>query len=443
MACLPREHACKYLTNNLLLHFTTEYTMKIRKIFTHCLLALTCGYGAPTLAHAAIPNGTNTASVRGISSSQSQPAAFSNTATVYQDCNFGGYAVGLGVGNYTLAQLTAKKVRDNDLSSLKVNSGYEVVLYENDNFSGRSIILRGQQSCLVDSAFNDKASSLRVRTATPTFAPPQATIFLPQNNMEFAAPDSVTISVRAISPESFGGVAKVEYFSDGTKIGETTTRAASGRYDYVWSNVPLGTHILTAQATSYQGVTGPLSAPVTITMWWAPPKAQIILPDNKAVFTAPASVTISVRAISPESFGSVAKVEYFSNGTKIGETTDRAASGRYDYAWGSVPAGTYALTAQATNFQGFTGPLSAPVSITVKDAVDFTVYANPATNKVYVVSSAKAPITSVQLYSVGGRLSSAAAAGEVNISDLYDGLYFVLVQDAAGNMQKKKVVIQH
>ena len=89
-----------------------------------------------------------------------------STATVYKHCNYGGYAVGLPVGNYTLAQLQARGVLDNDVSSIKVQSGFEVVLYANDNYSGNSIIIGSDDTCLVDNNFNDVTSSIRVRTAT-------------------------------------------------------------------------------------------------------------------------------------------------------------------------------------------------------------------------------------------------------------------------------------
>ncbi|WP_445722231.1 carbohydrate-binding protein [Flavobacterium sp.] len=84
-------------------------------------------------------------------------------ATVYKDCNYGGYAVNLVAGNYTLSQLQAKGIANDDISSLKVNNGYEIVLYNDDNFLGSSIIVVGNDSCLVDNGFNDITSSLRVR----------------------------------------------------------------------------------------------------------------------------------------------------------------------------------------------------------------------------------------------------------------------------------------
>ncbi|NHN24811.1 carbohydrate-binding protein [Flavobacterium jejuense] len=87
-------------------------------------------------------------------------------ATVYKHCNYDGYAVNLSIGNYTWSQLQAKGVLDNDISSLKVQSGYEMVLYANDNFTGTSIIINANNACLVANSFNDVATSVRVRAIT-------------------------------------------------------------------------------------------------------------------------------------------------------------------------------------------------------------------------------------------------------------------------------------
>lgn len=83
----------------------------------------------------------------------------SGVATVYQHCNYGGSVASLNEGRYTLAQLQALGVRNDDLSSAKVNPGYQLTLYENDNFAGRSVTKTGNAGCLVDDAFNDLTTS--------------------------------------------------------------------------------------------------------------------------------------------------------------------------------------------------------------------------------------------------------------------------------------------
>ncbi|QIX60227.1 carbohydrate-binding protein [Hymenobacter sp. BT18] len=92
----------------------------------------------------------------------------SGVAMMYKDCNYTGTAVGLDAGDYTLAALQSRGILNDDISSVKVNTGYEVVLYENDNFAGASIVVNASNSCLVGNTWNDRASSLRVRTAGVT-----------------------------------------------------------------------------------------------------------------------------------------------------------------------------------------------------------------------------------------------------------------------------------
>ena len=83
--------------------------------------------------------------------------------TFYKDCSFGGPAVNIGVGDYNMATMNSKGILDDDISSIKIPSGYKVILYWDDNFTGSSLTLTGNDDCLVDNGWNDKATSFRVR----------------------------------------------------------------------------------------------------------------------------------------------------------------------------------------------------------------------------------------------------------------------------------------
>ncbi|WP_046247423.1 carbohydrate-binding protein [Hymenobacter terrenus] len=91
-----------------------------------------------------------------------QPGNTSRFATLYQDCNYGGTAVGLGTGDYTLSQLQARGVTNDAISSLKVANGYEAQLFFDDNFSGTSVTINSDLSCF-SADWNDNVSSLKVR----------------------------------------------------------------------------------------------------------------------------------------------------------------------------------------------------------------------------------------------------------------------------------------
>jgi hypothetical protein len=127
---------------------------------------------------------------------------------VYKDCNYGGYVTTLGVGNYTLSQLQNMGVLNDDISSVKVNSGYQVQLFLDDNFTGTSITLTADNSCLVANNFNDKASSLKV-TAT-SLAAARTTTELPTENRLIIYPNPVinTLQLNAIQPFA-GSIIKV------------------------------------------------------------------------------------------------------------------------------------------------------------------------------------------------------------------------------------------
>ncbi|WP_018751226.1 carbohydrate-binding protein [Paenibacillus sanguinis] len=90
-----------------------------------------------------------------------------NGAIFYADINYGGKAVTLGVGNYTLSQLNAKGIPNDWMSSLKVPSGWTVEVYQNDNFRGTRWTFTASSSW-VGNAINDKMSSVKIYTGSPS-----------------------------------------------------------------------------------------------------------------------------------------------------------------------------------------------------------------------------------------------------------------------------------
>ncbi|HYC83878.1 MAG TPA: Ig-like domain-containing protein, partial [Chryseosolibacter sp.] len=183
-------------------------------------------------------------------------------------------------------------------------------------------------------------------------ANPTASITSPANNASFAAPASITIN--ATASDTDGTIAKVEFFNGSALLGTDM----SAPYSFSWSNVGAGNYSLTAKATDNAGGTG-TSAVISVTVTGnTAPTASITAPANNAAFTAPATITISASA--SDAGGSVTKVEFFQGATKLGEDL----SSPYSWSWANVAAGSYSLTAKATDNTGLTGT-SSPVNITV------------------------------------------------------------------------------
>lgn len=83
-------------------------------------------------------------------------------ATLYQHCDYGGYSASLNVGSYTLGQLQALGVANDDISSLQLQSGYQITMYQHDNFGGNVLVKTSSDNCLVNEGFNDDISSVVV-----------------------------------------------------------------------------------------------------------------------------------------------------------------------------------------------------------------------------------------------------------------------------------------
>ena len=93
----------------------------------------------------------------------------------------------------------------------------------------------------------------------------------------------------------------------------------------------------------------------------APPTSAITAPANGATFGAPATITLT--ATATDSDGTIAKVEFFAGSTLVGTDT----SAPFSVSWSNVAAGSYSLTAVATDNGNATGT-SAAVAITVTGA---------------------------------------------------------------------------
>src|SRR5439155_20844 len=130
-------------------------------------------------------------------------------------------------------------------------------------------------------------------------------------------------------------------------------------YTYTWANVPAGRYSLTATAQFDQGSPA-TSTPITMTVGsgasasqMAPPVATVNAPSSGSTFAAGASITVMATGSAP---AGMVRLDVFAGSTLIGSGTTSPVYA----AWTNVPAGTYILTAVATDTIGATGR-SAPV----------------------------------------------------------------------------------
>ena len=104
------------------------------------------------------------------------------------------------------------------------------------------------------------------------------------------------------------------------------------------------------------------------------PMVSLTAPADKQAFTAPATVALAASATAGTG-KTIAKVEFYSGATKLGEDL----SAPYTYSWANVAAGTYSVTAVATDNAG-TASTSPAVAVKVnvpKAAFSGTAYPIP------------------------------------------------------------------
>ncbi|EMS72586.1 beta-1,3-glucanase family protein [Ruminiclostridium cellobioparum] len=143
------------------------------------------------------------------------PPPETNGVTFYADINYGGTAITLGAGNYTLAQLNTKGIPNDWMSSLKVPDGWTVEVYEHDNFGGTKWTYTSSSSWVGTDA-NDRMSSVKVISGTPV-----QTVAAPAFN---PAAGGYTSSVSVTLACATSG-ATIRYTTDGS-----TPTAASAQY---------------------------------------------------------------------------------------------------------------------------------------------------------------------------------------------------------------------
>ena len=91
------------------------------------------------------------------------------------------------------------------------------------------------------------------------------------------------------------------------------------------------------------------------------PSAQLTQPADGSVFRAGSTVTIE--AVASDTDGTITKVEFFADETRLGEATQAP----YRYLWASPAAGTHVLTAKATDNAG-NSTVAASALVTINEA---------------------------------------------------------------------------
>lgn len=277
--------------------------------------------------------------------------------------------------------------------------------------------------------------------------PPVVSLTAPANNAQINAGTAITITATASDPG--GTVAKVEFFDGASKLGEDT----SNPYSFSWNNASAGSHSITAKATDNLGLsTTSTAVVVTVNAVNGAPTVTLTAPANNAEFQQ--GDAISLAATAADGNGTVAKVEFFQGGVKLGEDV----TAPYSFSWANAPLGTYSLTAKATDNQGAattsnavtivvkTDPGAAPPTGPTVDAgsdVELTLPDNSTSLTATISAGQATKFEWSQVSGPGTAVMADADRAEMNISGLVEGTYVfeVVATDASGKTGIDQVTV--
>ena len=198
---------------------------------------------------------------------------------------------------------------------------------------------------------------------------PTVTLASPANNAVF--PAGSPIGLEASTSDAYGMVTQVQFFQGTTSLGIITRSP----YIFIWNNAAIGTNALTAVASDNYGITA-TSSVVNVTID-TPPSITLTNPQNYSIFPAGSNIGIDANATDVD--GTVTAVQFFQGTNSLGIFTNAP----YSMVWSNVLAGSYAVTAVATDNIGVTNTSAVVNFMVTPVSVSIT---NPPNNAIIVAS---------------------------------------------------------
>lgn len=187
--------------------------------------------------------------------------------------------------------------------------------------------------------------------------PPTVSITGTNPSPPFTAPASVTVNAVASDPDG-DAIDSVQFMKDGVNIGSPDTTAP---YSVQLTSLPAGNYIITALATDSRSAST-TSAQFNVIVNGAgnnPPTVNITGATPPPPYAAPANITVNASASDPDGEG--ISVQFKKDGVNVGAPD---ATAPYSVQLSNLAAGTYVITATATDSRGASGT-SQPFNVTV------------------------------------------------------------------------------
>ena len=273
---------------------------------------------------------------------------------------------------------------------------------------------------------------------------PTVVITSPIMNSSFTALANITITANALDAD--GSVILVEFYNGSTKLASK----AVAPYSFTWNNVAAGIYSLTVVATDNLN-TKTTSSAISISVINGtasvnqPPVVEISNPLKGDKYETNSTITIDAIASDPD--GSISKVEFYSGSIKLVELT----SAPYTYTWKDVAAGSYLITAVATDNLNAT-TTSLPVEFEVGTTIKYdsnseivNLYPNPNNGHFSIkfsnpLQNDKSEIIITDLAGkevYNGQVLKEETLKQFDLSNSKPGIYIMMIKDKEILVTKK------
>jgi sulfur relay (sulfurtransferase) complex TusBCD TusD component (DsrE family) len=199
---------------------------------------------------------------------------------------------------------------------------------------------------------------------------PSVLLTSPLGGAGFLAPALVNLAA-TVTPNGHT-ITKVQFYNGASLLGEALTSP----YTFSWLSVGAGNYSLSAQVV-YDSGSSISSSPVSVSVTNPVPAITLTSPLAGAAFLAPA--TINLAASATANGHSLTKVQFYNGASLLGEST----SAPYSFAWQSVAAGNYSLSAKLIYDSG-SSLSSSPVSVSVTNPTPTVTMTSPLTGSSFV-----------------------------------------------------------
>ncbi len=190
---------------------------------------------------------------------------------------------------------------------------------------------------------------------------PVVNLTSPASGSSFTSPATISLVAAATSPDPGASIIHVDFYDGATLVG--TGNRSSSNFVFVWQNVVAGAYSITAKATDNYGTTTISDAVVINVTPHLLPVVTVTQPADYASFTTPIDIQLVASASVYD--GTIAKVEFYDNGTTL---IDTATTAPYSVTWHNAQPGSHSIAAKAYSSLGPTGLASIHVTVTASSA---------------------------------------------------------------------------